>query len=109
VASRDYRDRLEHAHLSAVDTDGNLPTISRLWGCLAKWRGSFVENILRTGHIGIDGHHVFRLPEDARWNAERQAVEFGVEIGDVGSGATARVPTAIAGFSGLDCWIGFRK
>jgi hypothetical protein len=22
------------------------------------------------------------IPEDARWNAERQAVEFGVEIGD---------------------------
>jgi hypothetical protein len=25
---------------------------------------------------------LFTLPEDARWNAERQAVEFGVEIGD---------------------------
>jgi hypothetical protein len=24
----------------------------------------------------------FTLPEDARWNADRQAVEFGVEIGD---------------------------
>ena len=24
----------------------------------------------------------FSFPEDARWNAERQAVEFGVEIGD---------------------------
>ena len=24
----------------------------------------------------------FTFPEDARWNAERQAVEFGVEIGD---------------------------
>jgi hypothetical protein len=23
----------------------------------------------------------FVFPEDARWNAERQAVEFGVEIG----------------------------
>jgi hypothetical protein len=23
----------------------------------------------------------FTFPEDARWNAERQAVEFGVEIG----------------------------
>jgi hypothetical protein len=22
------------------------------------------------------------IPEDARWNAERQAVEFGVEIGE---------------------------
>ena len=25
---------------------------------------------------------IFTFPEDARWNAERQAVEFGVEIGD---------------------------
>ena len=24
----------------------------------------------------------FTCPEDARWNAERQAVEFGVEIGE---------------------------
>jgi hypothetical protein len=24
----------------------------------------------------------FALPEDAHWNAERQAVEFGVEIGE---------------------------
>jgi hypothetical protein len=24
----------------------------------------------------------FTFPEDARWNADRQAVEFGVEIGD---------------------------
>ena len=26
--------------------------------------------------------HFFTFPEDARWNAERQAVEFGVEIGE---------------------------
>jgi hypothetical protein len=26
--------------------------------------------------------HVFPFPEDTRWNAERQAVEFGVEIGE---------------------------
>jgi len=24
----------------------------------------------------------FTFPEDGRWNAERQAVEFGVEIGE---------------------------
>jgi hypothetical protein len=24
----------------------------------------------------------FTFPEDARWNAERRAVEFGVEIGE---------------------------
>ena len=26
----------------------------------------------------------FTFPEDARWNADRQAVEFGVEIGEYG-------------------------
>jgi hypothetical protein len=26
--------------------------------------------------------HVLHLPEDARWNPERPAVEFGVEIGE---------------------------
>jgi hypothetical protein len=42
----------------------------------------------------------FTFPEDARWTAERQAVEFGVEIRRVprgGPGAAARVPRAIAG------------
>ena len=29
------------------------------------------------------------FPEDAHWNTERQAVEFEVEIGDLGSSATA--------------------
>jgi hypothetical protein len=28
----------------------------------------------------------FTFPEDARWNAERQAVEFGVEIGEYHGG-----------------------
>ena len=26
--------------------------------------------------------YVFTFPEDARWNADRQAVEFGVEVGE---------------------------
>ena len=41
----------------------------------------------------------FSFPEDAHWNAERQAVEFGVEIGGVpwgGPGPAARVPTPVA-------------
>jgi hypothetical protein len=41
----------------------------------------------------LDRHrsHVFcAFPEDARWNAERQAVEFGVEIGEYR--AVVRVP-----------------
>ena len=42
----------------------------------------------------------FTFPEDARWNAERQAVEFGVEIGEYERrrpGPAARVPTPTAG------------
>ena len=34
----------------------------------------------RLGHPEIP--MFFSFPEDARWNAERQAVEFGVEIGE---------------------------
>jgi hypothetical protein len=32
----------------------------------------------------------FTFPEDARWNADRQAVEFGVEIGEYSG--VVRVP-----------------
>jgi len=32
----------------------------------------------------------FSLPEDARWNTDRQAVEFGVEIGEYSG--VVRVP-----------------
>jgi Protein of unknown function (DUF1488) len=35
----------------------------------------------------------FTFPEDARWNAERQAVEFGVEIGEYHG--TVRVPRRV--------------
>jgi hypothetical protein len=35
----------------------------------------------------------FTFPEDARWNAERQAVEFGVEIGEYTG--VVRVPRRI--------------
>jgi hypothetical protein len=31
--------------------------------------------------VPIEDAMFFTFPEDARWNAERQAVEFGVEIG----------------------------
>src|SRR5215469_1767179 len=31
---------------------------------------------------GPEGAMFFTFPEDARWNAERQAMEFGVEIGE---------------------------
>jgi hypothetical protein len=35
----------------------------------------------------------FTFPEDARWNVERQAVEFGVEIGEYRG--VARVPRRV--------------
>jgi hypothetical protein len=35
----------------------------------------------------------FAFPEDARWSAERQAVEFGVEIGEYSG--IARVPRCV--------------
>jgi hypothetical protein len=35
----------------------------------------------------------FTFPEDARWNAEQQAVEFGVEIGEYGG--VVRVPRRV--------------
>jgi hypothetical protein len=35
----------------------------------------------------------FTSPEDARWNAERQAVEFGVEIGEYSG--VVRVPRRV--------------
>ena len=30
--------------------------------------------------VGVGAAMFFTFPEDARWNAERQAIEFGVEI-----------------------------
>ena len=39
----------------------------------------------------------FTFPDDARWNAERQAVEFGVEIGEYRG--VVRVPRRV--FQGL--------
>jgi hypothetical protein len=35
----------------------------------------------------------FRFPEDARWNAEREAVEFGIGIGEYEG--VVRVPRAV--------------
>jgi hypothetical protein len=36
---------------------------------------------------------LFTFPEDARWNADRQAVEFGVEIGEYSG--VVRVPRRV--------------
>ena len=37
---------------------------------------------MRKGQIRSAVAMFFTFPEDARWNAERQAAEFGVEIGE---------------------------
>ena len=37
---------------------------------------------MRTGRGPAGGGLFLTFPEDARWNAERPAVEFGVEIGE---------------------------
>jgi hypothetical protein len=37
---------------------------------------------MRKGQIRSAVAMFFTFPEDARWNAERQAVKFGVEIGE---------------------------
>jgi hypothetical protein len=68
-------DRRERAYLSAVDAQGDLPTLSRIWACHRKHpRGR--------GRIGAAVALFFTFPEDARWNAERPAVEFWGEIGE---------------------------
>ena len=41
---------------------------------------------------------LFTLPQDARWNAERQAAEFGVEIGEYRG--VVRVPRRAAAAPG---------
>jgi hypothetical protein len=49
-------------------------------GCFAKWRASFA-GVPRRNQVRIAVAMFFTFPQDARWNAERSAVEFGVEIG----------------------------
>jgi hypothetical protein len=60
-------------------------------------RGMFADAAL--GRIHATGTRFpLSFPEAARWNADRQAVEFGVEIGEYrgrGPGPTARVPTLL--------------
>ena len=65
-------DRRERAYLSAVDAWGDLPTMSGIMGVFCQMASS----------IGSAVAMFFTLLEDARWSAERQAVEVGVEIGE---------------------------
>jgi hypothetical protein len=44
--------------------------------------GERLENIIWSPHRNGNAPMFFTFPEDAHWNAERQAVEFGVEIGE---------------------------
>jgi CheY-like chemotaxis protein len=48
---------------------------------LHSWTGTFRERP-GEGHARPEAAMFFTFPEDARWNAERQAVEFGVIIGE---------------------------
>jgi hypothetical protein len=45
-------------------------------------RREHLENIPKEVRARAEPPMFFTFPEDARWNAERQAVEFGVEIGE---------------------------
>jgi hypothetical protein len=44
----------------------------------------------------------FRFPEDARWNANMQAVEFGVGIGEY-DGRRSRAPPGLPAFCRWSC------
>jgi hypothetical protein len=52
-----------------------------------------IENVPEQNRIEIRAAMFFTFPEDARWNAERQAVEFGVEIGEYHG--VVRVPRCV--------------
>jgi hypothetical protein len=47
----------------------------------------------------------FTFPQDARWNAERQTVEFGVEIGEYQGVVRGPIPALIRNQS---CKVGLR-
>ena len=63
-------DRRERGYLSAVDAQGDLPTMSGIMGVFCQMASS----------IGSAVAMFLTFPEDARGNAERRAMEFGVEI-----------------------------
>ena len=65
-------DRRERGYLSAVDAQGDLPTMSGIMGVFCQMASSIVSAVAM----------FFTFPEDARWGGERSAVEFGVEIGE---------------------------
>ena len=54
-----------------------------------------LENIIDPS-AGSEASMFFTFPEDAHWNADRQAVEFGVEIASTRCrpGPAARVPAS---------------
>ena len=82
-------DRRERGYLSAVDAQGDLPTMSGIMGVFCQMASS----------IGSLAAMFSTFLEDARWNADRQAVEFGVEIGEYrrgSSGAVGRGPPLVA-------------
>src|SRR5260370_22972359 len=52
------------------------------WDPLQSLSRTFREHLEGSLRATADAPMFFTFPEDARWNADRQAVEFGVEIGE---------------------------
>src|SRR5271163_2596814 len=57
-----------------------LPTAGHRYCCFACLE--HIENSIRLPPALPKAPMFFTFPDDARWNAKRQAVEFGVEIGE---------------------------
>ena len=81
---RDREDELDFAHVERQANAATHRSKDRIAGALAQATCCApscerLENAISPqGAIG--SRHVLHLPEDAHWNAEQQAVEFGVEI-----------------------------
>src|SRR6516165_10361332 len=83
---RNGKDQLDLAHVGGkADTATHMAedrierVLAQPWRCIPSWER--LENtIVPQGPIGAE--MFFTFPENAHWNAEQQAIEFGVEIGE---------------------------
>ena len=83
---RDREDELDLAHVRGeadAATHGGEDRIAIALAQASCWR-SFLRTFRehKCTASSIRGPMFFTFPEDARWSAEHQAVEFGVEIGE---------------------------
>ena len=74
-----------HRIATAVSADPTLHPLHSSSGTFREHPGE--------GHARPEAAMFFTFPEDARWNAERQAVKFGVIIGEYES--VVRVPRRV--------------